>query len=522
MLGGVPWISSSQFSFSMLFDFGFGDKASSAGHLGIPVKKCKDNEIYDYLRNRCHAVICGTMFVNENGTCVPRSEYLTGKDLDYLNSSCHRLIITENQDYVNLENGSIWLNQTNQVLEPKEFELVDGGGNVSICADRIMQDAYFRYSAGSPQRLLSDICLTISVICLALHIAIHAALPKLRNLPGKNLLSLSIALFFGQLLFLIGMGVRDSVDYELCAAIGIFTHWFYLSAFFWMNIMGFDICRTFSGSRLLSRRRAPGQSSRSTFTRYSCYAWGFPTVIVTVGMILDFGHLLEEYAPSYGTQVCWISNRTGLGILFILPVAIILFENLILFTHTVHSILQQREAAQFAVETNQSYRNSSRQTSTKEGHQPPLLKESNQSRNAKDKQQIRFILYIKLGLIMGLGWVFGFLAALAKIPALWYPFILFNGLQGAFIFAAFDCKRKIYYMLYYWATRQYHPNDTSSSSRATNSVTKMSVSSQRFSTTASNSLSSNDENGRLSRISAVNSGRQSVRESSFAPAQRKH
>ncbi len=107
---------------------------------------------------------------------------------------------------------------------------------------------------------------------------------------------------------------------------------------------------------------------------------------------------------------------------------------------------------------------------------------------------------------MGLGWIFAFAAALvnllsfyvinrrslklsfifyqfkAKIPVLWYPFILFNALQGAYIFIAFDCKRKIYFMLYHWATKHPHPADSSASSRGYLSSNTKLVSNRRIST----------------------------------------
>ena len=256
--------------------------------------------------------------------------------------------------------------------------------------------------------------------------------------------------------------------------------------------MGFDICRTFTGS-LTRHRGMQGRGQRSTFIFYSLYAWGFPTLIVSLGLVLDLTHLLEDYAPEYGTRVCWISNKTGLGFFFILPVAVLLFENLILFSLTVFSILKQRRAARFAVDKKQSYRKSSENKSLTERLQPPPgpnapMRQS--SNTANNKQKIRFILYIKLGLIMGMGWIFGFIAALAKVPALWYPFIFFNALQGAFIFVAFCCKRKIYFMLYQWATNRPHPSDSSSSSRTTASSNKpsSSISTQRTSVAAENSV----------------------------------
>jgi len=75
------------------------------------------------------------------------------------------------------------------------------------------------------------------------------------------------------------------------------------------------------------------------------------------------------------------------------------------------------------------------------------------------QDQTLFYLYLKLFVIMGLTWIFGFIAAFARVQFLWYPFIVFNGLQGAFIFVMFDMKRKIGYMLWdkYISHRGYEP-----------------------------------------------------------------
>ena len=176
-----------------------------------------------------------------------------------------------------------------------------------------------------------------------------------------------------------------------------------------------------------------------TFRFYSMYAWGCPTLIVAVGVLLDSGSLWTAYAPSYGSHLCWISNRSGLGLFFVLPVALLLLQNVVLFAVTVNSIWNQLKAAQFALDKNQSYR-------------PTKGKQASHVGTGKGgdphKNQVRFVLYIKLALIMGLAWSFGFVAALARIPGLWYPFILFNALQGAFIFIAFDCKKKIWFLIY--------------------------------------------------------------------------
>ena len=57
------------------------------------------------------------------------------------------------------------------------------------------------------------------------------------------------------------------------------------------------------------------------------------------------------------------------------------------------------------------------------------------------------IIYVKLSVVMGLGWVLGFVAAFTDWPVLWYAFIVVNSLQGAMLCAAFVVTRQVMRML---------------------------------------------------------------------------
>jgi len=50
---------------------------------------------------------------------------------------------------------------------------------------------------------------------------------------------------------------------------------------------------------------------------------------------------------------------------------------------------------------------------------------------------------VKLSVVMGLGWVLGFVAAFADWPALWYVFIAVNSLHGAMLCVAFVATRQV-------------------------------------------------------------------------------
>ena len=46
--------------------------------------------------------------------------------------------------------------------------------------------------------------------------------------------------------------------------------------------------------------------------------------------------------------------------------------------------------------------------------------------------------------LLGFTWIFGFMAAFADVAALWYVFIIFNSLQGVYIFIAFMCNKRVF------------------------------------------------------------------------------
>ena len=57
------------------------------------------------------------------------------------------------------------------------------------------------------------------------------------------------------------------------------------------------------------------------------------------------------------------------------------------------------------------------------------------------------VIYVKLSVVMGLGWVLGFVATYVDWPVLTYVFIVVTSLQGAMLCAAFVVTRQVIRML---------------------------------------------------------------------------
>ncbi|CAM1291593.1 Uncharacterised protein g185 [Pycnogonum litorale] len=386
-------------SLSVLIDFNL----NSGGTVGSRTN-CKPGEIYDPLGKRCLVVHCGRLFKLKGGKCV--------RDLDvpfYNNSllvDCPTMEIPP-EDYTVFSNNTVWVNSTGILYDTGEYELSRSNNDSSpmillVCREEQIMERLFKFS--SSQGIVSEICSYISIVCLVLHITSYTIVPKLRNLPGKNLLSLSCSLLVAQCLFLFGI---DNTHLDLfCSVIGVAMHFFFLAYFFWMNVMAFDICRTFS-----SDTYRPSMGSKA-FLRYSCYAWWTPTLIVTISVIVDnVGKIDSSFRPGYGKILCWFTQKKALILFFALPVGIIEIANVVLFIITAYNI---RKSAKLA------------------------------SRATKRSDGIRYFLYVKLAIIMGLTWSLAFIGALVESEGVWYAYIVFNGLQGAFIFVAFTCKRKVY------------------------------------------------------------------------------
>ncbi|XP_056006730.1 G-protein coupled receptor Mth2-like [Ostrea edulis] len=217
---------------------------------------------------------------------------------------------------------------------------------------------------------------------------------------------LMASLFVAQLLHLIAPFIFEMKNQSLCKALSIVTHFAFLAAFFWMNVMSFDIFFTFStGFTNLGERGS--SSKRVRF--YWLYAW--LGAVMIIGSAASVEYISDSsFKPGYGDGVCWISNSKGLLVFFLVPIAILLFSNFVFFIISAISI----------------------HTSSKKT-----------SRILKRKNTCKLFIYIKLSVVMGLTWCFGFFAAVTNSQTLWYLFIFFNTLQGFFIATFFGCTKKV-------------------------------------------------------------------------------
>jgi len=219
-----------QAAFSQLFDLN-PDTGNEVGR----IKKCRQSEIFDPFFQKCRAILCQPGQFYKDGQCINYPtittstssqkpfDVITGNDLDESTTDYHGLqqeshsrknkskeeaeaeifetcpkIILEPSEYGILTNGSVYIREYNLALSKTGYAL-QSNDRLVICSPKA---TYYTDKFGPVWGYLSFTGVLISVICITIHLIASAIVPELRNLSGKNLASLSVALLVVYSIFL--------------------------------------------------------------------------------------------------------------------------------------------------------------------------------------------------------------------------------------------------------------------------------------------------------------------------------
>ena len=150
------------------------------------------------------------------------------------------------QTDIEQEAEEVYIERYNKKLVKGEYSIKDDNKLV-ICApytldntSSIDQKNVGIGKFGEYMGIVTFICLGVSILCLVIHIFVTLLLPELRNLSGKNLLSLCIALLGGYSSFVVSMflegGGGGPATKKLmeedsgCFILAVFMYFFFLSS----------------------------------------------------------------------------------------------------------------------------------------------------------------------------------------------------------------------------------------------------------------------------------------------------
>ena len=166
-------------------------------------------------------------------------------------------------------------------LSTSEYELDPNGLYLRVCDHDQAESAQHRrhtaeYISTIIAGYMSSICLAVSMIFMLATLTTYALFKELRNIPGWNIINVTLALLLAQFFFFVGSFIDQYPS--VCFAVAVWTHYGLLASFCWMNVIAFDLYRNFrqrSAHVLLKTIRV-----RDRLLRYALFGWLSPLTIV--------------------------------------------------------------------------------------------------------------------------------------------------------------------------------------------------------------------------------------------------
>ncbi|XP_058802616.1 uncharacterized protein LOC131670748 [Phymastichus coffea] len=329
---------------------------------------------------------------------------------------------------------------------------------------------------------------TISCFFLLLTFTVYCCLPTLQNLHGKTLMCHVASLCVAYAILAVtefttnSFGIwEDGIHDVACIVMGYVLLLAFLSAFFWLNVMCFDIWWTFlyvsmhifdlqeteeynalwlstiplfvcsnsackhpseiappntcSYTRARARIQTQGKESSireakrhrqtSRFLAYCAYAWGSALCLVVLLLSLDLAGAVKDVV---GKQRCWLEQHSTVHVVFfLLPVNLTVVANLAFFVVTA------RRCSKVKAEISR------------------VMANDKSAKNFRSDRS-RLMMNAKLFVVMGIPYLFENLEALLEHYNLmpdWSREVLYavdviTSLQGVWIFILFVLKSKVY------------------------------------------------------------------------------
>ncbi|GLV46319.1 Calcium-independent receptor for alpha-latrotoxin [Carabus blaptoides fortunei] len=260
----------------------------------------------------------------------------------------------------------------------------------------ILMDVHATYLPAGHQMALQIItyvgCI-ISIGCLILTIITFQTFRGLKSDRTTIHKNLCFCLLVAEILFVLGIGQTN--ERVLCGVIAGLLHLFFLCAFAWMFLEGFQ---------LYVMLIEVFEAEKSRIRWYYLVAYGVPLLIVAISAIID--------PFSYGTdQHCWLRADNFFIFSFVGPVIAVILANIVFLVMAIVMMCRH-------------------------GNASVSMKSKEHSRLASARTWLRgaFVLVF----LLGLTWTFGLLYLNKESVVMAYVFTTLNSLQGLFIFV-FHC-----------------------------------------------------------------------------------
>ncbi|XP_072028368.1 uncharacterized protein [Amphiura filiformis] len=358
------------------------------------------NEEYILVKTIIHQVLYADKW--QSGSFTKEETVLVCGDRVFpIQLTCPVITLTSDEYYINTtENSSRVAIFRNSFFKEHEY-FIYPDGRLQICADKLSPFLANLFVYNGYMAIVNIAGNVFSCCGLTAIYGVHCVYCKLRNFHGRAIMNLSVALFFAQLIPILSSQLRTTG--LLCVLAAVLSHFMWLSAFIWMSIIAVNLFDTFVYNQLLTLQ-ARQEKESSFIYRYLIPFSGWGTALIIV-IICTFLHIYgSQDSFNYATtSPCWIPRSRDNLLAFGVPVGIALSLNLTLFVITVISLYQMRS------------------------------QQLQLQRNVKEMIPQNVKICLKMSLLMGISWIWGFLASFFNKEPLWWIFVITNSCQGLFM-----------------------------------------------------------------------------------------
>ncbi|KAK7027385.1 hypothetical protein SK128_013599 [Halocaridina rubra] len=258
------------------------------------------------------------------------------------------------------------------------------------------------------QTYFYPILLIISAGFLAVTLVVYLSVPELHaTVNGKCIISNVTAHLVAYLSLFTLQIISSENGQNFCRFMAFVTQISFLAAFFWLNVMCFDIWSTL---RFMNPASEPREKARLRFRLYSLYSWGCPLVIAIVSVIIEsLPEDIDVIRPGFGESRCWFVDNKSLWVYFYGFVLVLVIINIIFFVDVAYFLIVN--------------------------HIDSVLQRTQQ------KNRERMWLYVKLFIVMGVTWLAEVISWQIGTCEAWMVFDFVNALQGFLIFLIFTYNK---------------------------------------------------------------------------------
>ena len=317
-------------------------------------------------------------------------------------SNCTFLVYQKNE--IRITNDTVTIISTGKTYASGKYQILEDDV-VIICetdldddsADDKEEDTSFALS------VLTLICVGISIICLVIRVSLQFFIVSFKSRAGKLQLHLTFAFLIAFVMLIVGVFLSKMPD--ACIAAAILLAYGFLAAFIWMNVITMDTWLIFRPSAAFSRAEEDKRS-----LRWHCiFGWGIPILLVSISIITNFADVHEGFSPEFGGSRCWYTSRYAMLLYFGVPLMLSSAMNAALFILSSFN----------------------------------LHMAFNKGTNVIKSEGRHFRIYVRLFVLMGITWIFGFISAFTDEIVIDFIFVILNSLQGLFLFISFVCNKRV-------------------------------------------------------------------------------